>query len=50
LREIAEGKIYAGSPTAYVKDVSDRHQEMLDVGINAYMEMIKRYHQTFKPI
>jgi carbonic anhydrase/acetyltransferase-like protein (isoleucine patch superfamily) len=49
-QRIPEGKIYAGSPAAYVKDVSDRHREMLDVGINAYMELIKRYHQTFKPI
>jgi carbonic anhydrase/acetyltransferase-like protein (isoleucine patch superfamily) len=49
-QRIPSGKIYAGSPAEFKKEVTSQHLEMHDFGIQAYMELIQRYHQTFKKI
>jgi carbonic anhydrase/acetyltransferase-like protein (isoleucine patch superfamily) len=47
---IPSGKIYAGSPAQYVKDVQAHHKTSFDAGIDLYMDLIKKYHTTFKKI
>ncbi len=47
---IPSGKIYAGSPAQYVKDVMPHHIQKLDKGLELYMELIKKYHTGFKKI
>lgn len=49
-QQIPSCEIYAGSPAKFKKQVTARHLEMHGFGIQAYMELIQRYHQTFKKI
>ncbi len=47
---IPSGKIYAGSPAQFVKKVQPHHKKSFDEGIQTYMDLIKKYHTTFKEI
>ena len=47
---IPPGKIVAGSPAKVVGDVGQHHRERLANGINAYLELIRSYHHSFKQI
>jgi len=49
-QQIPAGKIFAGSPAAPVKDVEPRHTEMLAFGTKVYLDLIKKYHESFKKI
>ena len=49
-QKIPSGTIYAGNPAKYKKKVTKQHQEMLAFGIQAYMELIKRYHKSIKTL
>ncbi len=45
---IPSGKIFAGSPAFFIKEVSDRHREMMAFGIQAYLDLIEQYHRSFR--
>jgi carbonic anhydrase/acetyltransferase-like protein (isoleucine patch superfamily) len=47
---IPSGKIFAGSPAIFMKDVTTYHREMMTLGIQAYLDLIEKYHQTFQKI
>lgn len=47
---IPSGKIYAGSPAAYLKDVMPHHKKRHLQGIAQYMDLIRQYRNTFKNI
>jgi len=47
---IPPNKIYAGSPAREMADVRERHRSNLIVGLQAYADLIKHYHETFKRI
>ena len=47
---ILPGKIVAGSPAKIVGDVGPHHRERLASGIEAYLQLIRSYHQSFKKI
>ena len=47
---IPPGKIFAGSPAVLVKEVTERHRAMMALGTQAYLELIDRYHQSFRKI
>jgi len=49
-QKIPAGKIFAGSPAAPVKDAEPRHKEMLAFGTTVYLDLIKKYHKSFKKI
>ena len=49
-QQIPAGKIFAGSPAAMVKDAEPRHKEMLAFGTMVYLDLIKKYHKSFKEI
>lgn len=49
-QKIPPGKIFAGSPAVFVKEVTARHREMMALGTQAYLELIGRYHQSFRKI
>ncbi|MGB9498798.1 MAG: gamma carbonic anhydrase family protein [Dissulfuribacterales bacterium] len=41
-------KVYAGAPAVLKGDTSKRHREMLEFGVQAYVDLTQLYHQTFK--
>ena len=43
-------KIYGGSPAREIGDVAQRQIEKLDLGIQAYYDLIRQYHQGFKKL
>ena len=43
-------KIYGGSPAREIGDVTQRQIEKLDLGIQAYYDLIRQYHQGFKKL
>jgi phenylacetic acid degradation protein len=45
---ILPGKIYAGSPAVIKGDVTEQHRDMLMLGIQAYIDLTKRYCDSFK--
>jgi carbonic anhydrase/acetyltransferase-like protein (isoleucine patch superfamily) len=47
---IPSGKIFAGSPAVFMKEVTDRHREMMTFGIQAYLDLIEQYHRSFRKI
>ncbi len=47
---IPPGKIAAGSPARIVADVGQHHRERLANGRKAYLQLIRSYHHSFKPI
>ena len=47
---IPPGKIAAGSPAREVGDVGQHHRERLAAGLNAYLQLIRSYHHSFKQI
>jgi carbonic anhydrase/acetyltransferase-like protein (isoleucine patch superfamily) len=49
-QQIPAGKIFAGSPAAPVQDAEPRHKEMLAFGTKVYLDLIKKYHDSFKKI
>jgi len=49
-QRIPSGTIYAGSPAALKKNVSEQHRKMFKLGIEAYLDLNHRYHQTLKKI
>ncbi|ABW67403.1 gamma carbonic anhydrase family protein [Desulfosudis oleivorans] len=49
-QKIASGKIYAGNPAEFKKEATDHHRKMLDMGIQAYIELTRLYHSTLKPV
>ncbi len=49
-QKIKPGRIYAGSPAKFKKEVSKHHQDMHNLGIQAYLELIQQYHKALKLI
>lgn len=49
-RKIPPQKIFAGSPAVFVKEVTKHHREMMDLGILAYLDLIEKYHRTFRKV
>ena len=47
---IPPGKIVAGSPAKIVGDVGRHHRDRLAIGVNAYLQLIRSYHHSFKQI
>ena len=47
---IPAGKIVAGSPAKVVGDVGQHHRERLASGLEAYFQLIRSYHSSFKQI
>ena len=47
---IPPGKIAAGSPARVVGDVGQHHRKRLSNGLNAYLQLIRSYHHSFKQI
>ena len=47
---IPAGKIVAGSPAKVVGNVGQHHRERLAIGLEAYLQLIRSYHQSFKQI
>lgn len=47
---IPSGKIYAGSPAKEVGDVTTRHKERFDLGIEAYSQLREQYLKSFKRV
>ena len=45
---LRSGKVYAGSPAEVKKEVTQNLKEILDVGIEAYIDLIKTYRSTLK--
>lgn len=44
------GKVYAGAPAEIKKNVTKDLQEVLDLGIEAYLNLNKLYHGTLKKL
>jgi len=44
---IPGGKIVSGSPAKVIGNTADRHKAFLSMGIQAYMDLVKQYHQSF---
>lgn len=49
-QKVAAGQIYVGNPATCKAAVTKRHQDMLDMGIQAYLKLIRLYHSTLKPL
>jgi phenylacetic acid degradation protein len=49
-QKIPSEKIFAGSPAVFIKEVTNRHREMMTLGIQAYLDLIEKYHQSFQKI
>lgn len=49
-QEIPSNKIYTGFPAKYKKDASEQHREMLNFGIQAYLDLNRCYHQTLRKL
>ena len=47
---LSSGKIYAGSPAQEIGNLTERHKNGLNSGLEAYMDLIIQYHDTFKRI
>ncbi|RPJ78947.1 MAG: gamma carbonic anhydrase family protein [Deltaproteobacteria bacterium] len=47
-QKIPSEKIFAGSPAVFMKEVTDRHREMMAFGIQAYLDLIEKYHRSFR--
>ena len=47
---IPSGKIFSGSPAAFMKEVTQHHRDMMALGILAYLDLIEKYHQSFQKI
>ena len=45
---IPSGKIYGGSPAAEIGDVTTRHRERFNSGIDIYFELTQQYLTSFK--
>lgn len=49
-QKIPPGKIYAGSPAIFVKEVTEHHREKMKFGIQAYLDLIEKYNATLRKI
>ena len=47
-QRILPGKIYAGTPAKIKREVSKHHREILNLGIQAYIDLAQLYRQTLK--
>jgi len=49
-QKVPSGQIVAGSPAVFIKEVTQHHREMMAFGTAAYLDLIEKYHQTFRKI
>lgn len=49
-QKIPPGKIYAGSPAVFIKEVTENHREKMRFGIQAYLDLIEKYNVTLRNI
>jgi carbonic anhydrase/acetyltransferase-like protein (isoleucine patch superfamily) len=47
-QKILPGKIYTGSPAVIKGDVTEKHHDMLALGIQAYIDLTKLYRDSFR--
>jgi carbonic anhydrase/acetyltransferase-like protein (isoleucine patch superfamily) len=47
-QQILPNKIYVGSPAAIKGDVTKHHHDILAFGVEAYMNLARLYHKSFK--
>lgn len=49
-QQIPPGKIFAGSPAVFKGKTTKQHLEMLEFGVQAYVDLARLYHQTLKRV
>jgi carbonic anhydrase/acetyltransferase-like protein (isoleucine patch superfamily) len=47
---VPSGTSYAGSPAKYIKTASNNHHEIFNLGVQAYIDLTRLYHRTFKRV